>query len=258
MKSRLLLMLIPIFAILACSCSNNADDIREGVSQVTEPPVVEAADVILGDTSTAGMDESQTTQTEAVTEATEAVSTISPTTEATTEATTQATMASTNPTTQPTTMAVTAPTTKSAAKSTKAAATSATNSAPSDTATSENEDSVVLDDEEEVLEPVVCGMITHVDEQYTDYIIYQGVVYISFAGHPYGGVDGFYNNLYIPGDKLMEISVVSSNRELAELSDGTASVLPVGTEIYTCQNQWEFILALVGEEYIPYFGIREG
>ena len=200
MKSRLLLMLIPIFAILACSCSNNADDIREGVSQVTEPPVVEAADVISGDTSTAGMDESQTTQTEAVTEATEAVSTISPTTEATTEATTQATMASTNPTTQPTTMAVTAPTTKSAAKSTKAAATSATNSAPSDTATSENEDSVVLDDEEEVLEPVVCGMITHVDEQYTDYIIYQGVVYISFAGHPYGGVDGFYNNLYIPGD----------------------------------------------------------
>ncbi len=252
-KPRFLLIPILIFTILACSCSNNAD-VRDEVSMATEPPAVDAAGGTWEDTEAVGTDEPQSTQTEAVTEATEAVSTTSPTTEATTTA---ATTAATNPTTQPTTKATTKPTTKATAKSTTVA-TTATNPTTADTTASEDEEIVVLDDEdEEFLEPVVCGMPTYVDEQYTDYIIYQGVIYISHEGYPYGK-DGFYITEYIPGDKLMEITEVSSNRELAELSDGTASVLPVGTEIYTCQNRGDFILALVDEEYIPYFGLIEG
>lgn len=252
-KPRLLLIPILIFTILACSCSNNAD-VRDEVSMATEPPAIDAVGGTSEDTEAVGTDESQSTQTEAVTEATEAVLTTSPTTEATTTA---ATTAATKPTTQPTTKATTKPTTKSAAKSTTVAATT-TNPTTADTAASEDEEIVVLDDEdEEVLEPVVCGMPTYVDEQYTDYIIYQGVIYISHAGQPYGK-DGFYITEYIPGDKLMEITEVSSNRVLAELSDGTASLLPVGTEIYKCQNRGDFILALVDEEYIPYFGLIEG
>jgi len=243
-----------IFTILACSCSNNAD-VREEVSQATEPPVVDAVGSTSEDMEAVDTDESQSTHTEAVTEATEAVSTTSPTTEATTTA---ATTAATNPTTQPTTKATTKPTTKATAKSTTAAATTATDPTTADTTVSEDEEIVVIDDDdEEFLEPVVCGMPTYVDEQYTDYIIYQGVIYISHEGYPYGK-DGFYITEYIPGDKLMEITEVSSNRVLAELSDGTASVLPVGTEIYKCQNRGDFILALVDEEYIPYFGLIEG
>lgn len=240
-KIRLLMIPVLIFTILACSCSNNAD-VREEVSQATEPPVVDAVGSTSKDTEPVGVDESQATRTEAVTEAT----------------TTAATTAATNPTTQPTTKATTKPTTKATAKSTTAAATTATDPTAADTTVSEDEEIVVLDDDdEEFLEPVVCGMPTYVDEQYTDYIIYQGVIYISHEGYPYGK-DGFYITEYIPGDKLMEITEVSSNRVLAELSDGTASVLPVGTEIYKCQNRGDFILALVDEEYIPYFGLIEG
>lgn len=251
-KPRLLLIPILIFTILACSCSNNAD-VRDEVSMATEPPAVDAVGGTSEDTEAVGTDESQSTQTEAVTEVTEAVLTTSPTTEATTTA---ATTAATKPTTQPATKATTKPTTKSAAKSTTVAAT-ATNPTTADTAASEDEEIVVLDDEdEEVLEPVVCGMPTYVDEQYTDYIIYQGVIYICYG--PPMRLDGSLTSQYIPGDKLMEITEVSSNRELAELSDGTASVLPVGTEIYKCQNRGDFILALVDEEYIPYFGLIEG
>lgn len=253
-KPRLLLIPILIFTILACSCSNNAD-VRDEASPATEPPVVDAAGGTSEDTEAAGTDEPQSTQTEAVTEATEAVSTTSPTTEATTTA---STTAATKPTTQPTTKATTKSTTKTTAKSTTAAATTAANPETAYTAVSEDEEIVVLDDEdEEFLEPVVCGMLTYVDEQYTDYIIYQGVIYISHEGYPYGK-DGFYITEYIPGDKLMEITEVSSNRVLAELSDGTASVLSVGTEIYTCQNRGDFILALVDGEYVPYFGLIEG
>lgn len=255
-KPRLLLIPILIFTILACSCSNNAD-VRDEVSMATEPPAVDAAGGTSEDTEAVGTDESQSTQTEAVIEATEAVSTTSPTTEATTAAvTTAATTAATKPTTQPATKATAKPTTKAAAKSTTVAAT-ATNPTTADTTASEDEEIVVLDDEdEEVLEPVVCGMPTYVDEQYTDYIIYQGVIYICYG--PPMRLDGSPTSQYIPGGKLMEITEVSSNRELAELSDGTASVLPVGTEIYKCQNRGDFILALVDEEYIPYFGLIEG
>lgn len=247
-KIRLLMIPVLIFTILACSCSNNAD-VREEVSLATEPPVVDAVGSTSEDTEPVGVDESQATRTEAVTEATEAVSTTSPTTEATTTA---ATTAATNPTTQPTTKATTKPTTKATAKSTTAAATTAT-----DPTVSEDEEIVVIDDDdEEFLEPVVCGMPTYVSELYTDYIIYQGVIYVCYG--PPMRLDSSPTSQYIPGDKLMEITEVSSNRAVAELSDGTASVLPVGTEIYKCQNRGDFILALVDEEYIPYFGLIEG
>ena len=247
-KIRLLMIPVLIFTIFACSCSNNAD-VREEVSQATEPPVVDAVGSTSKDTEPVGVDESQATRTEAVTEATEAVSTTSPTTEATTTA---ATTAATNPTTQPTTKATTKPTTKATAKSTTAAATTAT-----DPTVSEDEEIVVIDDDdEEFLEPVVCGMPTYVSELYSDYIIYQGVIYVCYG--PPMRLDSSPTSQYIPGDKLMEITEVSSNRVVAELSDGTASVLPVGTEIYKCQNRGDFILALVDEEYIPYFGLIEG
>lgn len=252
-KIRLLMIPVLIFTIFACSCSNNAD-VREEVSQATEPPVVDAVGSTSKDTEPVGVDESQATRTEAVTEATEAVSTTSPTTEATTTA---ATTAATKPTTQPTTKATTKSTTKAAAKSTAPAATTATDPTAADTTVSEDEEIVVLDDDdEEFLEPVVCGMPTYVSELYTDYIIYQGVIYVCYG--PPMRLDNSPTSQYIPGDKLMDITEVSSNRVVAELSDGTASVLPVGTEIYKCQNRGDFILALVDEEYIPYFGLIEG
>lgn len=252
-KIRLLMIPVLIFTILACSCSNNAD-VRDEVSLATEPPVVDAVGGTSEDMEAVDTDESQSTHTEAVTEATEAASTTSPTTEATTTA---ATTAATKPTTQPTTKATTKSTTKAAAKSTAPAATTAKDPTASDTTVSEDEEIVVLDDDdEEFLEPVVCGMPTYVSELYTDYIIYQGVIYVCYG--PPMRLDSSPTSQYIPGDKLMDITEVSSNRVVAELSDGTASVLPVGTEIYKCQNRGDFILALVDEEYIPYFGLIEG
>lgn len=248
-KTRLLLIPILIFTILACSCSNNAD-VRPETTLPTDPLAVDAADITSEETAAEAATNFQITLTEPTTEA-ETVSTTSPTTEATSAPTTV-------PTTEATLKSTTAPTTKAPATTTAPKTKSeATQTEPSEAVTTVSEDEdVLLDDEEEVLEPVISGLITHVDEQYTDYIIYDRTVYI--CDGPPMRLDGSHTSQYIPGDKLMEITEVSSNRELAELSDGTASILPVGTEIYKCRNKPEFILALVGEEYVPYFGLREG
>lgn len=92
-----------------------------------------------------------------------------------------------------------------------------------------------------------------IDEQFKDYIVYRGMYYTNVSEEPSWSATDF-----TVGEKLMEINEISSNRHLAELKDGTSSLLAVGTEIFKCENRLEILLARAGDTYVPYCKMVEG
>lgn len=100
---------------------------------------------------------------------------------------------------------------------------------------------------------VINGAAGNIAEQFTDYFVYGGIYYINVSNDP-----TWSSYEYTAGDELMEITAVSDNRKLSQLSDGTSSELAVGTKIYKCENRPDMLLALVDGEYLPYYAMIEG
>lgn len=99
----------------------------------------------------------------------------------------------------------------------------------------------------------IPGISELIDEQFKDYIVYGGMYYTNVSEEPSWSATDF-----AVGEKLMEINEISSNRHLAELKDGTSSLLAVGTEIFKCENRLEILLARAGDTYVPYCKMVEG
>lgn len=99
----------------------------------------------------------------------------------------------------------------------------------------------------------IPGISKLIDEQFKDYIVYGGMYYTNVSEEPSWSATDF-----AVGEKLMEINEISSNRRLAELKDGTSSLLAVGTEIFKCENRLEILLARAGDTYVPYCKMVEG
>lgn len=199
---------------------------------------------------------------------------INTTPEKATETSTQETPLPTETTTSLTTVPTTVSTTESTTASTTATTvahvtnTSASESAaPSETGSLQTEwdigvdtaDAIVYESGNDLIVSredsimMIPGAVKHIAEQFTDYFVYDRIYYINVSKDP------TWNTYeYIAGEELMEITNISDNRKLSQLSDGTSSMLALGTKIYECENQRDMLLALVDGELVPYYAMVEG
>lgn len=102
-----------------------------------------------------------------------------------------------------------------------------------------------------------------IDIKYTegmlkDYLIYNGgILYTNCFTYPVEWVQEALREFDFSriGHRA---TIIKGKADPREFKNSTANVLPVGTEIYVFSDNWDILLAKVGDEYIPYLKIVEG
>lgn len=235
---------LTIIIMLLCACSNQPGTLHEQ----SQPLVSEDS-------------QSLRSSPEVTTPATggEENSSVTTTAESKTEASSNETTTTTEPTTISTAPSTTVTTTSNPAseKSTEPPQTVPPKSEPEvskntdETTAPQNNNEPDASIDEEVI--VYSSASDYINEQFTDYFIYGRVYYINVSKDP-----SWNRNEYIAADELMEITSVSDIRVISQLSDGTSSILPVGTKIYKCENRNDILLVYIDGEFVPYLMMVEG
>lgn len=109
------------------------------------------------------------------------------------------------------------------------------------------------DDHTDIIEEISILSNT-IPEMFTDYYVTDSTVYyINVSDRdPWQGIP------YSKGNLIGNVLNHTENRELNSIEPGSASILPIGTEIYESNEDGAIILASVDNRLIPYLRMTEG
>jgi hypothetical protein len=96
---------------------------------------------------------------------------------------------------------------------------------------------------------------TEIHPHHTDYVVFGGILYSNNSKNEMWA--GKYE-VYTKGDFFDEVLINSDERNIYKIEDCTASLMPVGTKFYECNESSELILADTPDGLIPFLMIVEG